>query len=309
MKSIQNILVAYDFSECSKRALLEAIHLAQKTAAKVSVFNVIDADISEVFSVPLTKDWTDKVRANVHKDLSESCDQGVSESIIKDVTVEIGTSYKKIVSHAMAMNADLIILGSHSRSKLGYVFLGSTADKVVRYSPVPVMVCRLDRARAFSKILVPLDDSLDSQGSIAPAKYFADLYHAELQLMSAIDLKEYYYLAYEDVLNKVQVDTLARLNKIRTDNALSLAPLVQEGNASHSIVDLVRDDVNIGLVALMTHGRTGFKHLMLGSTAEAVVRYAPCSVLTIPTPDHVAKIKTLESALKGEKVTLGNVLI
>lgn len=309
MNPIKSILVAYDFSECSKKAVIAAANLANKLNAQVSLVHVLDADISEVFAAPLTSDWREKVLQNVHKDIQayeESADTRIN---IKDATVEMGIPYKKIIKKGMDLGVDLIVVGSHGRTHLGYALLGSVADKVARFSHVPVMICRMERNKAMDKILVPLDESEESEISIDYAKNFAELYHAEIQLMHAIDVHEYYYTEYKHVLAKAKDKEVDRLHALNKKFGLTLEPVVVEGGASHSIIHTVKEDEKIGLVVMMTHGSKGLKQFFLGRTTEAVARYANCHLLTIPTKEHAEKIHSMKEHLDDNKVTMGNVLI
>ena len=309
MKTVKNVLVAYDFSECSRRALLESVSFAERSGAVITVLNVIDANISEVFSKDLVKEWQDKTLKSISQDLAQVGKSESTKSLVKEVLVEIGVPYKKIIEKVLDKQIDLVIVGSHGRSALGYVLLGSVADKVVRYSPVPVMVCRLERARAFSKVLVPLDQDQASESAIGPAKYFAELYNSQIELLQVVDFKDVSFMNFQDVIEKLLGVAESRLKEVQSKHNLALHPVVLEGGVSYSIIEHVRQDAEVGLVAMMTHGRKGLKHFMLGSVAEAVIRYAPCNVLVIPTEEHSKKIHEIKDSFKSEKVTLGNILI
>jgi nucleotide-binding universal stress UspA family protein len=78
---------------------------------------------------------------------------------------------------------------------------------------------------------------------------------------------------------------LAELIKERIGNRVPNESLVRRGPAYSQIVAAARD-LNADLIILATHGYTGLKHVLLGSTAERVVRHAPCPVLTVRDREH-----------------------
>lgn len=309
METIKKILVGYDFSECSKKAVLEAAHLAKKLDAEVYLVHVLDAEISEVFAAPLRKDWSKDVLKNVHDDLKNYEEEIGSKINIKDAIVEIGTPYRKIIKHAIDLNADIVIVGSHSRTAVGYALLGSVADKVARFSPVPAMICRTDRSASMAKVLVPIDQSEESERAIPYAKRFAELYNSKIELFHAVDIHEYYNVEYKNVFAKSREQADDRLMELTKVHAFSLDPIVIEGGPSHSIIHQIKEDEAIGLVVMMTHGHKGLKQFFLGRTTEAVCRYAPCNVITVPTEEHSKKMHSLKEHFEDEKVTIGNVLI
>lgn len=309
MEQFKKILVAYDFSACSKKAVLEAAFLARKLSADIYVMHVLDADISEIFAAPLTQDWHDKVLKDVRDEIKGYEKDYDTPIAVKDAIVQIGSPYKAIIRKSLELDADLIVLGSHGRTAVGYALLGSVADKVARFSRVPVMICRTDRTASMSKVLVPLDDSEESERVLPYAEKFAGLYGSGIQLMQAVDVHEYYYVEYKHVFTRQKEKALARLKAFNEKHGINTPPLVVEGSASHAIIRAVQEDKAIGLVALMTHGRKGLKHFFLGRTTEAVCRYAECHVLTVPTAEHAKKIQDIKEHFDEKTVTVGNILI
>lgn len=307
--NIKSILVAYEQSPSADKALLEAAYLADKFKASISVIHALDADISQVFSVPLAKEWKGKVHAKVKGTLEQFYATHKAMVKIKDVFVEIGVPHKTIVKKAMDVAADLIIVGSNSRSVLGYVMLGSVADKVISHSPMPVLVSRADRAHAKNKILVPVDESLEAERAIVAAKEMAALYHAQVTLLHAIDVKFYDYVDDGTIMQSIIQKACVRLKALCQKYDLGENFLVLTGNVSHVIIDCIKEDTQMGLVVMTTHGHTGFKHFMLGSVAQAVARYAPCDLLVIPSHKQKAGIEAIKNELTQPQVMAGNVIL
>lgn len=136
------------------------------------------------------------------------------------------------------------------------------------------------------RILVPVDFSKEGQAAIEYARDFAASAGARLVLLHVIE-----QLAYAGEFAPVLLDTpKVHEDSLRKLKALSesFAPdpkceeFVQEGVPYHEIVQAaIRLDCD--LIVMSTHGRTGFMHVLMGSTAERVVRHASCPVLIVPT--------------------------
>jgi nucleotide-binding universal stress UspA family protein len=84
--------------------------------------------------------------------------------------------------------------------------------------------------------------------------------------------------------------TLARIVEEQVPPGVEIESEVRTGNAVQTIVEFARQQ-NADLLVMCTHGRTGFSHALMGSTAEAVVRLAPCPVLTLRQPMPVAAVQ------------------
>jgi universal stress protein A len=77
--------------------------------------------------------------------------------------------------------------------------------------------------------------------------------------------------------------SLDRIVRDQVPHGVRVESTVKTGNAVDAIVSFARDQ-NADLLVMCTHGRTGLSHVLMGSTAEAVVRRAPCPVLTLRQP-------------------------
>ena len=80
-----------------------------------------------------------------------------------------------------------------------------------------------------------------------------------------------------------------RLNEIKHEQGFELSKqikiLVRRGHPYHEI-DRIANDIRADLIVVSTHGRTGLRHLLLGSVAERVIRHAPCPVLVVREKEH-----------------------
>lgn len=154
-------------------------------------------------------------------------------------------------------------------------------------------------AIALQKILAPLDFSAATPHVVAYATRFAAQFRAALVLLHVtyplIDLGPPEAFAFdrgeaEDAMRRDALGKLSQWKEAIAGEGESAAPapeiLVRRGTPHHEIVQAARE-LEIDLIVIATHGYTGMKHLLLGSTAERVVRHAPCPVLVVRERDFI----------------------
>lgn len=147
MKTFSSILFATDFSEHSNHAFTYAHAMARDCKGKLVIVHVINEPLDlRGFYVPHISfdNLEQEIREGAEKMMADFCETHVKG--IKDVETVIipGIPYEEIIATAEEKKADLIVLGTHGRSGLDHVLFGSTAEKVVRKSPVPVLTVRLN---------------------------------------------------------------------------------------------------------------------------------------------------------------------
>ena len=145
----QRLLVAVDFSECSRAALRKAAKLARRTGGTIDVIHAwqLPAFVppeSVVGSVGATGEpLVDLMQKNAEAAMKELVERARSEGIeIADARIVLGNPAAMIVEQARSGGYDLVVLGTHGRSGLSHALVGSVAEKVVRLSPVPVLTVR-----------------------------------------------------------------------------------------------------------------------------------------------------------------------
>jgi len=144
------------------------------------------------------------------------------------------------------------------------------------------------------KILVPVDFSDFSTKALDYALAFADQFNARIVLLHVVEPAVYpeSYMLVASALDDLNNDLLrgakqklGALSKERIGNQVPSESLVRTGRA-YSGITAAAQELDVDLIILATHGYTGLKHVLLGSTAERVVRHAPCPVLTVRDPEH-----------------------
>ncbi len=149
---IKTILVPCDFSDYAEYAFKWALELAEKWGAKVVVVNAAPlfshlAYPESVYMVDLAK-MEDEIIADSEKKLQEFTTKQGTSTVGVETRAVLGDPFWEICQTAEREHADLIVMGSHGRTGLAHVLLGSVAERVVRHAPCPVLVARLPRPAA-----------------------------------------------------------------------------------------------------------------------------------------------------------------
>lgn len=145
---IKKILFATDFSENSRWALRYALSFAQKYEARLYILHVIQQPSYPLgMYAEISFDAMDKFNRNLsevtEKEMQQLCLSDLAGFTNYEAMILSGTPFLEIIRTAKEKEADLIVVGTHGRTGLDHVLFGSTAEKVVRKAPCPVVSVRL----------------------------------------------------------------------------------------------------------------------------------------------------------------------
>lgn len=138
---LNSILVPIDFSKISQKALDYAVPLAKQFGAKITLLHAIEPppySIDRTY-VPMGEGFP---TGPMKEELDAFAKKMIEPELLKDVIVQVGTAFEVITNVARDFKADLIVITTHGRTGLKHVFMGSTAERVVRHAPCPVFVVR-----------------------------------------------------------------------------------------------------------------------------------------------------------------------
>lgn len=289
---LKSLLVPIDFSDFSLKALEYANFLAEQSGASIELLHVV-----EPLRIPKKLkmshgDWEDLMVHDSACCLRQLTEEKIEKEIPVHSEVRIGNACQEICNAASQQNQNLIVVGTHGRSGLMHLFLGSTAERVVRFAPCSVLVVRGRKQKDIGiikpkRILVPMDFSRNSKLALETAAVLAKQFDARLMLLNVIptcyglggyDCIDYGTLEGEMRENAQRefADILKRIGQ----TGVKAETRIVDGRPASRIVEATKD-LKADLIVISTHGRTGFEHLVLGSTTEEVVRHAPCHVLVI----------------------------
>lgn len=322
---ISKILIPTDFSENSKTAFSAVNIFLDLFNCKIDLIHVVPLssylnDSISILGLPLSmeNDIYPKITEKANEKLLEFSKEYFKEGTVGELLLDIDRKPSdSIVKHAEEGGYDMIIMsarGGHSSDFLH----GSTTEKVVRYSKIPVL--SLDNKLHHDKIktmMVPTDMSDFSLEVIPIAFEMASKFNASLQLYNVLELyntgvamnatdademsayvnpsnKEGLYSALmnrlEDYFKDHDEFSLRRKDEpyldeiVKTEGAKSISvsvrTVIEKGVIAHrSIIDYANDHAD--LIVMSTHGRTGLAQFFLGSTAEKVTQNLNIPLLTL----------------------------
>ncbi len=144
---LEHILVPTDFSEVSRKAIRYAIPFARKFGARITLLHAIEPlpYAADLTYVPLGQGFPiDPVK----KELDAVAKLTLAPELLNEAIIRVGPAFEVITSVARELSIDLIVIATHGHTGFTHVFMGSTAERVVRHAPCPVLVVR-ERERDF----------------------------------------------------------------------------------------------------------------------------------------------------------------
>lgn len=274
---MKKILVPVDFSTPSENALKVAADLAKKNNAQVCVLHIIELAETLFGSEQFNVD--DEQIVFFMKMAKKRFAKFMEKDFLKDVDykdmVDIGPTSKYISDYAKKENVDMIVMGSTGVSGLEEVLIGSNTEKIVRTSPVPVLVVKKKMEDlSIKQVVFASDFDLESLKAYENAKKFADSFDAQLKLLYVNLPGNQFYSTQEihEQMRKFLHEAEVELNEenvmIHNDYTIQLGVI--------NGANILKAD----LIAMPTHGRRGLSHFFNGSIGEDVVNHSTLPVIT-----------------------------
>jgi nucleotide-binding universal stress UspA family protein len=143
MISLKKILFPIDHSDCSKEALKYAVSFAMKDEAKLYLLHIIDIRSFNDSLVAMSQQIPDEeTLEQLRMKLLDCIPEDIRDDMDVEATVIQGIPFAEIISTAKEKEIDMIVIGSHGRTGISHMMLGSVSEKVVRKAPCPVLTVR-----------------------------------------------------------------------------------------------------------------------------------------------------------------------
>ncbi|MBS2038839.1 universal stress protein [bacterium] len=282
---LKRILIPLDGTEISERALDCGREMARRCGASLVLARIVEhlGELAPGLPPELLPELQRKAEIRALNYLEDRAARLVPLDV--QIYNPIGSARDEIARLAEAHHCDLILMASHGRDGAQHLLLGSVAEGLLRQSPCPVLLVRPEArpASLFSHVLVPVDGSSASLSVLEklPPLLAPDGKVTLLQSSGVSLYPNYQHKAglVEEYLQRAE----ARLRLI-SQPGMNLEVVVLEGQPVSDILSWSSEN-DCDLVAMTTHGRTGFRRFWLGSVCEKVARLAPCHVL-VHRPHH-----------------------
>ncbi len=273
---MKKILVPCDFSKPAIQAFKFALEVAKQSKGNIHLVYVIELPVlNDTMLMP-----TLSFEADFLKELKEKTEKRFKKLIDKHATpgVEItfdtlfGSTFTSVLEVVEKKSCDLIMLGSHGATGLREIIIGSNAEKIVRFSPVPVIVVKNYLKDKIKNIVFP--NSLDTEGQedlVMKVKAMQNFFQAHLHVVWINTITGF----TNDTITNERLNAFAKRFMLKNYSLHIFNHLSQEEG-----ILAFNNHIKGDLIAMATHGRKGLNHIMNGSLAEDVVNHTSAPVWT-----------------------------
>lgn len=271
---MKRILVPTDFSEHAEDALKVAAQVAKKSGSEIILLHMLELPhqmsdaITGGASIPETMLFMKKA----NETLDEISNRPYLEDIEITEIVKMDKPIHGISQISKEYNIDLIVMGSHGSSGIEELLIGSNTEKVVRNSEIPVLVIKKDISNFnASNIVFASDFSEETKTAFEKLLKFTKLFDSKLHLVNICTPNSFKptHEAEETIKRFISDFGLANYETY----------IYNDTNIEKGIINF-SNSINADVVAMCTHGRTGFAHFFNGSISEGLVNHAVKPVLT-----------------------------
>jgi hypothetical protein len=266
---LEKLLVATDGSEFSEGAIKEAINLAKKCSSKLIAVSVVKTNPEFEALVPQVVEKDEReAREHLESIKSRASKEGLDCEILVHRSEE---PFQNIVDDAAKNQVDMIIIGTHGRTGLKRLMMGSVTAKVIGHAPCKVLVVPKDARITLEKILIATDGSIYSEIASREAISIAKRCGSSLIALS---------VAKRDENLPVAKESIDVVRQTAEKEGIKVEALTLKGPPFEVIVNTARQK-NAGLIIVGSHGKTGLERLLMGSETERVIGHAESAVLVV----------------------------
>ncbi|MCZ7575048.1 MAG: universal stress protein [Ardenticatenaceae bacterium] len=308
----RSILVPLDGSPLAEQVLPLALSIAKRAGARLTLLQVVpvpgaaltltDAVLSADAQLDLLQSQTDKYLRDIAQRLLPAS-SAEPDPIPVEREMITGQAGLAISECAATLPADLIVMATHGRSGLHWLALGSVTGQVLQLSPAPLIIVRprrvgpvrFDELPALDRIMVTLDGSELAERVLPVAARLGQLFHSELFLFRAAHIPTVSAIASElqPVLRaRAEIAAWEYLRTVAASfnlHRFEVRTVTEPGTAVEAIL-AVAEELDVTLIAMTTHGRTGLSRVVSGSVADRIVRSSARPVLIVRSPLEQAPI-------------------
>lgn len=279
---MKKLLVPTDFSEPSYYGLDAAAEIARKTGAQIHIFNACEVSGYYYAADPLVMSppasiMIEGINDQLQKTSTSKLNMLKKRSSLKGLKVSVSNEVSSNVHNAITAcaesnKADLIVMGSHGAGNLKEIILGSTAERVVRFSVKPVIVVPVKPAKGLYKRIIFASDFSEEAYRIFPfVKEFGKINSAEIHLLK-INTMDQFSRTIDD---RKKINDFSR--KFGGKYVISLYSdyMKEEGILNYA------NEVKADLIAIGTHGKRGLRRFFSEDVSEGIVRLSHIPILIV----------------------------
>ncbi len=275
----KNILVPVGFSDQSLIALGQAVNLAKKMNAKITLLAVVE-ESNTLFGLfgedkDALKEHTQKIRKNLEGLAEEYSKSGVEF----DVLTASGVVYEEISRAATNIDAKFIVMGTDGRpGNISKRFIGSNAYRTVTSAPCPVITIKGSEHReGLERIVLPLDLEKETKQKVNHCIALAKLFNAEVHIISVLTSDD------EFLRNTLKRNIRSVETFIKGKSVKCVAKLVspEKGQDLSRAVIQYGKEIDADLIMIMTQEENQITEFFLGSAAQSIIYHSRMPVMSI----------------------------
>ncbi len=283
---MKKILVPCDFSKPAVNAFRYACDIASKAKATVHVINVIELPVlHDTVLMPVLSfeaALMEELKEKTEKQFGKLREKYKVEGVKVVSGLEFGQVSKSLLAYAQKHAIDLIVMGSHGATGLREVVIGSNAEKLVRRSPIPVLVVKNYVKGAIRNIVFPNTLETENQeGLVLKVKELQEFFKAKLHIVHINTPLNF----TSDDITYARLKTFAKRFVFR-NHTLNVYNHPDGEEGILQFTQMVKGD----MIAIGTHGRRGFSHLLNGSLAEDVANHTDRLIWTYSLKNELAEV-------------------
>jgi nucleotide-binding universal stress UspA family protein len=291
-KMYENILIPTDGSDGVENAIGRALDLARTGGGTIHALHAVDIPTGPSSSRPnelgnLTAQSEKHGRAVTNR-ITELATEHELESVR---TVEEGVPFRVILEYIDQHDIDVVVMGTTSGEDTERSRLGSTTQRVIPRSPVPVLAVPLDASGTtpnagygmYDTIVVPTDGSDPANRAGNHAFGIAERYGADVHLIYVLEVGAHAFEGMEtSIVGLLKEGAEKALDELATEARERTLPVTTDTlrGAAHDEILGYAEGVDADLIAMGSHGVDAGGETLLGSTTARTVRQAPIPVLT-----------------------------
>ena len=284
---MKKILVPTDFSKSAQTAVDVARDIARKSNAQLILLHVVEGAAGNSFNVEGQIDtsdhWEDRIftmkliekgKKQLEKATEDMADSGVRVK----TELRMGSPFHGMRTIIQEHNVDLVVMGTSGNTRTDEMIIGTNTEKVVRQSRCPVLtVQKKPSSTEFKNIVYATAMSEDEELFSKIVRRTQQMYDSTVHLVRVNTPGSF----KRDVVAKRELQSFGKKLQLKNFTVNVFNDLSEEEGIIY-----FADSINADLIAMATHGRTGFAHVLAGSIAEDVVSHAKRPVLTFVTKDR-----------------------
>jgi len=276
---MKKILVPCDFSGTAAQAFDLAVEIATKNKGEVMVMHAIEfAPAYETSFVAQPYVYNAALQEELEKDAQKNFEELIrSHNVDTDaVTISFYTDHGPLTETATQFiedhSIDLVVMGTHGATGLKEFFVGSNAEKIVRFSHVPVLAIKSPVAlESLRSIVLPTLPDLSHHHFVARVKELQNFLQAQLHVLYVNTPVN--YRPEKDI--RAELHTFAEYYHFER----CTINVITSTDEPAGIISFTHD-ARADMIAMATHGRKGLAHFFSGSIAEDVVNHVDCPIWT-----------------------------